>query len=509
MERTINVQIKKSVMLGLFAFASLFLMQCNNETEKDGFSLLKDVSSGFTKVTGHIQNRDVYPNTKDIIINISHVSGQDRVTQVKSPIQDDGTFNFEIDLARPQDVTMLPYLDFLYLVPGDSLHIEMDFGNLQDIRLSGGKSAEINHDFFKYFDATGFRTTYFNYRGVGTDCEMNCSWAEIREKMDEERNIYRDRRQTFLQKTDVCDEVVFLTEAMIELDYYRAFVGIIMHRDLLYKEVMDKETMVNELNEVAVKYFNSDYYSNTHFKFIASAYIPAARLVTQPDTETDMIDWTQEVAKTDTIKDFMFTVQAGNALLRKDLETFETFSRQVNHDYLLDRLLQEYKIVRTNMINPENISSYILGNPKDFTDHISFDKKNLLTEIVAPNYGKVQIINMSTSWCAPCRHVLDQLVSLRDEFAGKEVCFSFICLSGDTEEAREIYRIRGIDDASVYFTTNEEFTFLANTFSPIVFPYGLLVNRKGVLVDYGTHVRPENMLREKINLLLKQDNLVK
>jgi hypothetical protein len=34
------------------------------------------------------------------------------------------------------------------------------------------------------------------------------------------------------------------------------------------------------------------------------------------------------------------------------------------------------------------------------------------------------------------------------------------------------------------------------------------VNKKGVIVDYGFHVRPK-MLREKIDLLLKQDNLLK
>jgi len=45
--------------------------------------------------------------------------------------------------------------------------------------------------------------------------------------------------------------------------------------------------------------------------------------------------------------------------------------------------------------------------------------------------------------------------------------------------------------------------------SPMAFPYGILVNRKGVIVDYGSHVRPANMLREKIDLLLEQDNLLK
>ena len=162
------------------------------------------------------------------------------------------------------------------------------------------------------------------------------------------------------------------------------------------------------------------------------------------------------------------------------------------------------------MINPENISSSILGNPKDFTNNMSLEDDNLIAKIIAPNYGKVQVINISAAWCGPCRLVLDQLATLMKEYHGKNVYFSFICISGDKEETREMYREKGIDDAIVHFTTNYEYHFLAKTFSPLGFPYGILVNRKGVIVDYGTHVRPGGgLLREKINLLLKQDKLIK
>ena len=44
---------------------------------------------------------------------------------------------------------------------------------------------------------------------------------------------------------------------------------------------------------------------------------------------------------------------------------------------------------------------------------------------------------------------------------------------------------------------------------PVSFLYGILVNRQGVIVDHGSHVRATNKLREKIDLLLKQDKLIK
>ena len=322
--------------------SGLFLTQCKNVAENDDFSILNSASSGPAIITGYIHNRNVYPFTTEIIINVSNISGQERVTEIKTPVEKDGTFEFVIDLARPQDVTMLPYLDFLYLIPGDSLHIEIDFNNFSNVRLSGDQSAKINQEFFKYFDATGYRTTYISYMGVNAECEKNCSWDEIMRKFNTERKNFRKRRQGFLTYNKVCNEVVFLTEAMIELDYYEKLVKTINNREhLRNRETMDKKVMMKELNEVAIKYFNAGLYSNSHFKFITS-YITAANLASPPGKGTDFVDWVNEVVKTDTIREFIFTVKAADALLRKDLNDFEKYSVHVSHDYLLDRLTHEF-----------------------------------------------------------------------------------------------------------------------------------------------------------------------
>ncbi|MDH6343039.1 thiol-disulfide isomerase/thioredoxin [Parabacteroides sp. PFB2-12] len=488
---------------------SLLLLQCKSESNDTTHLSVEGLSNKSTIITGNIQNRHVYPDTKDITIDVSQVSGEARIFQIKAPINDDGTFSFEIDLARPQDLSMPPYLDFLWLIPGDSLHVEIDFNNLLDVRLSGGKSAEVNRDFFKYFDATAYRNAHYNYRGVGTDCEINCSWSEIREKLDEERRLYRDRRQAFLQENSVCDEVVSLTEAMIELDYYRSLFGSWSRRQIVYgKETMSEEALMNELNDVAVTYFHSDLYANTHFHFIV-ALLSATGYIAAPETDADFVDLVKKTAKTDVIKDFMFTVLAAYSLVQKDLDGFEKYSVHVDNDYLLDRLMQEYRMTRIKMENPEDISSYLLGRPKDFTNTMSLDYKNLLDQTIAPNHGKVQIINISASWCAPCKVVLGELVKLMEDYGDEDLNVSFICITPDNSATRAIYWEKGIHDSRIHFATDDEYQFLATTFSPMSFPYGILVNRKGVIVDYGTHVRPSKMLREKIDLLLEQDKLVK
>ena len=508
------LKVIKTVIHGIFVFSSLLFVQCTKttSTEKYNFSILDSKASGLTTITGYVHNRDVYPTTNDITINVSHISGGNRVSQIKSPINDDGTFRFNIDLARPQDVTMPPHLDFLYLIPDDSLHIEIDFKDLTNVRLSGGKSAEINNDFYRYFNKVLYRTEHYNYHGVGTDCENNCSWAEIKQKSDEERNWYRQRRKEFLAENTVCDEVLFLTEAMIELDYYHRFVHTVMARTHRNKETMDLNLLMDELDEVAEKYFNVGLYSNSHFKFIAESYLMATYVTNKATIEDNTIGWVNKVAPTETIKDFMLTVMAGQSLLNRDLESFEKFSVNVANEYLLDRAMQEYRTVKMTMVSPENISAYILNNStKEFRNNVlRLEDKNILAQKIEPNHGKVHIINISSAGCGPCYPVLEKLQKMKEEYADKDVVFSFICISSGTEETRERYRKRGIDDTKLHFCNNYESQFLFQTFSPLGFPYGILVNRKGVIVDYGFHLRPESdTFREKIELLLKQDNLVK
>jgi thiol-disulfide isomerase/thioredoxin len=500
----------QKLLTKLLIFTGLILLfvQCHN-VDNESISILKSADLGLTTITGFIHNRDVYPNTKEITINVSHISGKERTTQFKTLINDDGTFRFDIDLARPQDVTMSPYVDFLYLIPNDSLHIELNFRDLTDVQLSGGKSAEINDDFREYFEATNYRIQ-FPY-SVGTDMERNASWAEIINKLNEQRNELHNRRQAFLQNNNVHEEVAFLTEAMIELDYYSSLGETVARREHRFqKGTTDKNLLMRELNDVAERFFHSGIYSNAHFKFILSAYTSIAYFAaeTKRDSFNDFIDLANEVAESEIIRDFMLTVQAGIALQQKDLDSFEKIAAHISNDYLLDRVMQEYRTTRRNMLNPENISSYILtGNSRDLTPFFSI-KNNPIGKSVALGGGSVQVINIGASWCAPCKPVISATKELMKEYADKDVSFTFISIT-DGEESRRVYTDRGIDLSLVYFTNEGEMNYLFQTFSPMGLPYGILINKKGIIVDYGSHVRPGTGFREKIDLLLRQDTLIK
>ena len=495
--------IKNSLLVGWVICSALLFLQCKDETGNTDTAFERRRAEGVTVITGKIHNRDVFPHVKYMNLAVPHVSGGKRVVQLESFINKDGTFYFELDLAQPQEVVLTTFVDFLYLIPGDSIHVEFDFKDLSfKVKLSGGHSVAINRDFYNYFD----KVVCYDYH-ISTKDRNELTWAEVRKKLDKHRQYNLEKRLLFLQKYKVCDEVVFLSKAMIELNYYIGLAGnALTWKDLYGKEVMDMQVLMNELHDVAVKYFSSGLYSNAHFRFI-SIYKYTAQTVKPQGSDKSFAEWAKEVAKTDTIRNFMLATKAGAALLSKNLAEFEELYAHVDHQYLSDRLMNDYSKVRTNMINPEKISSSILDNPNDFFNNISLDK-NIIAKTIAPYKEQVHVINIWTEWCPPCHDVLMQFKPLVDEFAGKDVCFSFLCVGGDQEKALKFFRQTGLDEASNHFGTAEDAQFLFKAFSPFVIPYGIIVNRKGVMVDYGSHLQPGVLLREKINLLLEQDKLL-
>lgn len=502
--------MNKVIPLRLFLFIGwILLFTMCNAPKKESIFVFHDGEPGFAIITGMVHNRDFYPNTNELVMYVSHISGSQRVSQIRTPLHDDGSFHFSVYLTRPQDASIQSFVDFLYLIPGDSMHIELDFERIGEVRISGGKSADINNEFFRYFAATGYRTIHSNY-GVGTTLSMEGAWEDIVDRLNAQRDEFRYRRATFLRGNKVHPEVEFLTEAMIELDYYETLVSIARIRDYFEVEKFDNNILRHKTENIAERFFHSGLYSNSHFSFISSAYIGAAMLSTErPETPDEFVEWTNREVKNETIRNFVFTTSAGSALLSRDLERFRTVAQHITHDHLLDRVMQEYRTTRMNMLNPEFISSYLLGDGRrESFSNLSLQANPLATLVRERGRGNVHVISINAVWCIGCRVSIPLYAELIEEFDNENVTFTFVSAT-EGESSVQMYTNNGIPLSLVHFATTEEMNFFMGTFAPFGFPYGILVNRNGVIVDFGGHVRPEMRLRENIELLLKQDNLIR
>ncbi|MDR0815017.1 MAG: TlpA family protein disulfide reductase [Bacteroidales bacterium] len=468
-------------------------------------------SSKTVQITGNILHRDLYPNTKELRLKIPDMTGNwgRDMSFIVSPIQEDSTFYFTFELAQPQDVILETYIDFLYLRPGDSLHITLDFKGLTTVQLSGGDIVDLNRDFYRYFDETFYRSVIQNVYHISTDCMNNCSNEEIIRLLNEKRDNFRTKRDDFLQKYQVGEEVRFITEARMELDYYRALIDVMLSRKSLNLDHITPEVLLEELNSKAVKYFSAGLYSTSHFRFISDGYFQVVNRIKPFDSIASFGEWAKEMAYNDTIKNMMVVTQASVALAEINLETFEVLYAQMDsgYNYLRDRLMLVYQKTVEKLNHPEVESGGIIGNPKDFQTLIANDPNNLIAEIASKHSDKVTVINMYAPWCAPCHKVLDQYPAFANDYMGKDVDFVFIGC-GIGKKCQVMLSERGLAKYPHYQITDEQMKVMVKSFGLMGMPFGVLINKKGIIIDSGSHLRPSPELRNKVNRLLEHDKLL-
>jgi hypothetical protein len=494
-------------------FLFLFLTQCKNKVENSHEISVPKI----TKITGQVHNRHVQPNTKEVRLIIPNLYSHSRglqfeydAFQMKSPIADDGTFYFEFELAYPQNITMVIYLDYLFIRPGDSLHVELDFSRPRTVKFSGDESvADINNGFSKYFYSTGYISQIYGaVLSKHSHDNCTCSWNEIQSELDEDRKNHHERRQAFLKENNVREEVSFLTEAMIELNYYSRLATLFGEQSRLNKETMNPKALLDEMDNIAPKYFTGEMYTEAHYLFVEK-YRQIAELVRPLNQETDdFAEWTKKATPQGNFRDIMLTLEAGKALREKDLERFENISTHINSDYFHGRIMHEHRLVLDYLNNPEPVSMAILGNSKEFSGFSSIHE-NPISKIIQPNLGTVQMIIIGRAG-----HCFDpaDYKTFMNEFGENEVTLSFINFGvpQEFEGIRSQFKSVFTDKTSVHFLTQDEWYWLGKTLGGLNFnPYGFLINRDGVIVDHGTHVGRERNRKEKINLLLEQDKLIK
>ena len=488
--------------------AVLLFCQCEKLTNPDNLSdtSFNDASKNRVQITGTILHRDIYSHTKEVSIEIPYISEYEHTRRLTVPISDEGTFHFDFELAQPQDIRMITYFDFLYLKPGDSLHIELDFKDLTNAKLSGNPTnvVDINHQLHNYFDNTFYRKGDYS---IGTNSHLNSSLVEIVNELNRKRSNNRTQQALFCYRNKVLDEVKILTESMIDLDYYVELVSIMQMRSLYNKNVIDSDLLMSELNEQIAKHFNSGLYSASHFLFISNAYLPVLLESNKFEKNEKTIDWIKRTISNNTIKNFAFATTAGSALNMKDIGFFQDLYAEIDQKYLLERLMSEYELVWLSMNNPEFASNGILGEPNDFASSSLEKETNPLPKLIKQNKGKVQVIDIWATWCSPCISSLEEYKKLMTQYTDEDVEFIFICANSTSESYDKIIQSKGMNKEHFYLCSQEESQSLTRVFLGLVFPTGILVNKKGVIVDYGTHLRPEFGLSAKIDHLLKHDKL--
>jgi len=194
----------------------------------------------------------------------------------------------------------------------------------------------------------------------------------------------------------------------------------------------------------------------------------------------------------------MLTNYFCSKLEKQDISTYEKFKniadQYITEPFLKEPLYKEYMKTKNRIEKPELYSEAVL---KEIG---SSGASEVFKEILEANKGKVIYIDFWATWCGPCLAEMPNSVQAEKDLYGKDVSFIYICLESEKEKYLATvskYQLGG----QHYFLSRKQSEDIRKLFEISGIPFYLLIDKKGVVKEKGSHLRPSN-IKHKINELL-------
>ena len=510
-----NLKMKTSTFIILLSIS--FLLSCttkrkNNDSENQTKPVLSSVDSIYNlpaTITGKILNLEVYPNIKEVKLTIPGFEGDE--TEITTRIDDSGQFTIKFYPKTKREVQLYPIEDILVIQPSDSLHIVKDFKNIGNTSFYGDR-AELNKQISKFRGKylgrypTDYKQSYLDFKN-GCEKEKNNNYKELIEF--QENNICTDEFNNWAIK-------------QIELDYCKALFHYPFQHLLRSKiKLSDSSEYFSFIENLEDKVDNSILMSD-YFK-TSEQYVNYQIMKLQKEYQ-------QQIAKKDTIVDLMindlFSSTENNYLAQFSLRTFlnialqsnktdwidnnsEQINTKINDSFLRNNLQEHYDKINEFNNNPKRFSDAILSsnNNIELNNGISLqsnNEKNTVKELIEANPGKVIYVDFWATWCPPCIHYMQFSKQLITDFKNKEVEFAFICINSKEDLWREKLNELKIGGQHI-FCDFETTRSIRQRFGFSGIPYYLLIDKDGVIVDFGHHLNPQSgYVKTQIEKLLDE-----
>lgn len=480
-----------------FLLAFLSFLSCKAQEAK--VDLEKEVV-----ITGRVLNRDVYPQEKTITLVIPYLYKQETV--YTSPIAADGTFSFRFKPYAPaRQVALRTYADYLYVHPGDSLFVEIDFSDMLNPRITGTGGA-LNQS-MTLFTAGGY------YRGP-FPCSRDTSAEEFEKELEEEYASRMERRADFLKEHSAGVEVEKYTADLLLIDYY---TSIFRYARLLAadgKDVSRYKALLPKLNPI----FSGEVIVTNQFTLA---------------NEVNMFLYYEHTRRErrDFLPDDLIATCRGNAILPYIyLQPIITYLEYNNPAYITEHRSQFDSIVQAPHLRQPVLELYqakvdYLNDPTTVSHTMLYGdnadeaaaRKNMpfmipVYDLLEKYAGKVLYIDFWGVICPPCLAEMEPLKELRKRYSPDDVVMVSICGSSDRKAYHKILERFSLEGKGIECIFSEDWASPGD-YRSILRHWGLsgipqyvLLNRDGVIVNYGTMLRPTNpQTAATIDTLLKVD----
>ena len=435
-------------------------------------------------ITGHIANRDVYPNTNEISITLPFY---DRVDSRQTSLIYDDEFGFSVLPYAPRTVSMAPFVDHMVICPGDSIHVDLDFAELGKVSFSGtgaDNNVKMNEFHLKYY-----LSHYWPSVNKYNDAKS------FKDGLTEQLEAHLSRLEAFIQEKHPSKELEALCCKEIEADYYSNLIQGL----LFFKREGESVSDLFRVKEAA-GLFSPDCMPGNLFDLSSDICYWLLHDMDPEEAALLMADYTllmrflKKVTSNRILHQMLVTHFYNQMLEANDSERFEKhfkeFNETVTYPLLKLNIRDRYIARKAYKQNPRTLSDAILHADRPREGQDASVKENmglrLLRDIIAENEDKVIYITIAATWCPGSRYEVPFQQELAEDYRNKPLRVVNLYLDNSSDGTNPF-----ATDIETYHLTDEQRLGL----DPILhtgrgIPFYILIDKDGVIVDFGEHLRP-------------------
>ncbi len=463
---------------------SIFILSSCTTDRMDRQMMDESYYSQAAVITGHIANRDVYPNTNEISIMLPFY---DRVDSRQTSLIYNDEFGFSVLPYAPRTVSMAPFVDHMVICPGDSIHVDLDFAELGKVSFSGtgaDNNVKMNEFHLKYY-----LSHYWPSVNKYNDAKS------FKDGLTEQLEANLSRLKAFIQEKHPSKELEALCCKEIEADYYSNLIQGL----LFFKRRGENVSDLFRVKEAA-GLFSPDCMPGNLFNLSSNICYWLLHDMDPEETALLMADYTllmrflKKVTSNRILHQMLVTHFYNQMLEANDSERFEKhfkdFNETVTYPLLKLNIRDRYIARKAYKQNPRTLSDAILHADRPREGQDASVKENmglkLLRDIIAENEDKVIYITIAATWCPGSRCEVPFQQELAEDYRNKPLLVVNLYLDNSSDGTNPF-----ATDIETYHLTDEQRLGL----DPILhtgrgIPFYILIDKEGVIVDFGEHLRP-------------------
>ena len=304
------------------------------------------------------------------------------------------------------------------------------------------------------------------------------------------------RLDEFVLERRPSPELISLCRKEIEADYYSALIqGLLM-----YKSVQGEEVSGFFKTEEAEPLFDKDCLNSNLFELASNISMWELRSLDQKEFRRlagdypSLVRTLKQATKNDMLFQMMVSHFYNQLLEANDVdrfeESFDSFNENVTFPLLKLSIRDRYVLKKAYQQNPRSLSDAILNADKPRDGQTVVVKENegvkLLRSMIEQEERKVVFICIGATWCPGVRQELPYLLSLAEKFQGRPLRIVNFFIDNGPDDINTV--AQGIEN---FHLTDAQRAGL----DPILhlgrgIPFYILIDKQGVIVDFGEHLRP-------------------